>query len=376
MRKIILVFGFLLAALLPVSAEEFLLKDGTKIQGRMVAVKGDKIEVETAYGKMQIRRSDILSIDFPENGGTAVSQSSADPGKARPVDESLTGTEYVNRTGHFTLTVPMEWKINPELRASADTLAALSSRDNMRFLIVEHEAFAGSLESYKGLVEVGSRRNLSNFEKLSESNVTIDGRPGILLVFRGTNDRAQNLPLEFVLAIVPLDGEFMHAVAWCVEPLFNESERTLENILLSYRRVSNNPSATPPAPTLDSRRPSASNRVSVDSYDQFAKIVERVEPVYPALARQTRVQGTVRLHAIIGTDGRVEELEVVSGHPLLIQSALDAVRKWRYAPTMLNGQPVEVDTTIDVIFSLNEDHSPSISSPSFGGTLEPRGERI
>ena len=150
MRRANLILAFLLAALVPASAEEFVLKDGTKIQGRMVAVKGDKIEVETAYGKMQIRRSDILTINFPENGGTAVSQSSADPGKARPVDESLTGTEYVNRTGHFTLTVPIEWKINPEVRASADVLAALSSRDNMRFVVVEHETFAGSLESYKG----------------------------------------------------------------------------------------------------------------------------------------------------------------------------------------------------------------------------------
>lgn len=361
MRRTILVFGFLLAALLPASAEEFVLKDGTKIQGRMVAIKGDKIEVQTAYGKMQIRRSDILTINFPENGGTAVSESSADPGNARPVDESLTGTEYVNRTGHFSLKVPIEWKINSALRASADTLAALSSRDNMRFVIVEHETFAGSLESYKGLVEIASRRNINDFEKLSESNATIDGRPGMLIIFRGTNPHAQNLPVEFVAAIASYDGEYLHAVGWCVEPLFNESQRTLENILLSYHRLGDNPAPPPPPPAADSK-PSSANRVSVDSHVQLGKIVERVEPVYPVLARQTRIQGTVRLHAIIGTDGRVEELEVVSGHPLLIQSALDAVRKWRYAPTVLNGQPVEVDTTIDVIFALEENRAPSVSS--------------
>lgn len=363
MRRTILVFGFLLAVILPASAEEFVLKDGTKIQGRMLAVKGDKIEVQTAYGKMQIRRSDILTINFPENGGTAVSQSSGEPGKAKAVDESLTGTEYVNRTGHFTLTVPIEWKINPELRAGTDTLAALSSRDNMRYLIVEHEIFAGSLESYKGLVEVGSHRNLENFEKLSESNVTIDGRPGMLLIFRGTNPKAQNLPLEFVVAIASLDGEFLHAVAWCMEPLFNESQRTLENILLSYHRVGDNPAGPSPPPAAVSKPPSASNRLSVDSNVQLGKIVERVEPVYPPLARQTRIQGTVRLHAIVGTDGQVEQLEVISGHPLLIQAAMDAVRKWRYSPTTWNGQLVEVDTTIDVIFALAEQNrSPSSAS--------------
>ena len=76
--------------------------------------------------------------------------------------------------------------------------------------------------------------------------------------------------------------------------------------------------------------------------------------VYPPLARQTRISGTVRLHAIIGKDGTVHELEVMNGHPLLVQAALEAVRQWRYKPTLLNGEPVEVDTTIDVIFSLNQ----------------------
>jgi protein TonB len=83
-----------------------------------------------------------------------------------------------------------------------------------------------------------------------------------------------------------------------------------------------------------------------------ASLINRVQPVYPPLARQTRVSGTVRLHAIISKEGSVQQLEVLSGHPLLVQSALDAVRQWRYRPTLLNGEPVEVDTTIDVIFSL------------------------
>jgi periplasmic protein TonB len=85
-----------------------------------------------------------------------------------------------------------------------------------------------------------------------------------------------------------------------------------------------------------------------------AMLINRVQPVYPPLARQTRISGTVRLHAIIGKDGSVQQLEVISGHPLLVQSALDAVRQWRYRPTLLNSEPVEVDTTIDVIFSLNQ----------------------
>ena len=87
---------------------------------------------------------------------------------------------------------------------------------------------------------------------------------------------------------------------------------------------------------------------------QAALLVNKVQPVYPPLARQTRISGTVRLHAIISKTGTVQQLEVLSGHPLLVRAAMDAVQQWRYKPTLLNGEPVEVDTTIDVIFSLNQ----------------------
>ncbi len=83
-----------------------------------------------------------------------------------------------------------------------------------------------------------------------------------------------------------------------------------------------------------------------------AQLVSRIEPRYPPLALGTRQSGTVVLHAIISRDGHITALEVVSGSPFFVQAALDAVRQWRYRPTMLNGEPVEVDTTITVIFQL------------------------
>jgi protein TonB len=105
----------------------------------------------------------------------------------------------------------------------------------------------------------------------------------------------------------------------------------------------------PPPP-----KPKPTGPIRVGGNVQAARILNRVQPVYPPLARQTRIAGTVRLHAIISKDGTIQQLEVMSGHPLLQQAALDAVRQWRYQPTLLNGDPVEVDTTIDVIFSLNQ----------------------
>jgi protein TonB len=101
-------------------------------------------------------------------------------------------------------------------------------------------------------------------------------------------------------------------------------------------------------------KPKQTGPLRVGGNVQAARIINRVQPIYPPLARQTRISGTVRLHAIIGKDGMIQQLEVLNGHPLLQQAALDAVRQWRYQPTLLNGEPVEVDTTIDVIFSLNQ----------------------
>lgn len=82
-------------------------------------------------------------------------------------------------------------------------------------------------------------------------------------------------------------------------------------------------------------------------------LVHRVEPSYPPLARAARVQGDVVLSAIIDVNGQITNLQLVSGHPMLVPSAIAAVREWRYKPYLLNGTPVEVETTITVIFSLS-----------------------
>jgi TonB family protein len=84
-----------------------------------------------------------------------------------------------------------------------------------------------------------------------------------------------------------------------------------------------------------------------------AQLLVRVNPKYPKEARGAGVQGVVRLHAIIGKDGSPRMLKVISGDPLLTDAAIEAVQQWRYSPTLLKGEPIEVDTTIDVIFQLH-----------------------
>jgi protein TonB len=94
-------------------------------------------------------------------------------------------------------------------------------------------------------------------------------------------------------------------------------------------------------------------RVRVSGGVTAGNLVFGPKPPYPALAKTARIQGSVVLHAIINKTGAIENLQVVSGHPMLTQSALDAVRQWKYKPYYLNGEPVEVDTTITENYTLS-----------------------
>ena len=105
---------------------------------------------------------------------------------------------------------------------------------------------------------------------------------------------------------------------------------------------------TPPNTERQATRPQVVRMTQLDP----AMLIHRVEPVYPPLAKQTHREGRVELRAIIGTDGTVRSLEIVAGDPLLERSAVEAVQQWRYKPTILNGQAVEIDTYITVIYTM------------------------
>ena len=105
-----------------------------------------------------------------------------------------------------------------------------------------------------------------------------------------------------------------------------------------------------PAPVV-SRAPDKPQRVGGEV--QSAKLIRKIIPAYPPLARQARISGTVRLTGVIAKDGTIQQLDVLSGNPLLVPAALAAVRQWLYQPTFLNGEPVEVIAPIDVIFSMS-----------------------
>jgi periplasmic protein TonB len=94
-------------------------------------------------------------------------------------------------------------------------------------------------------------------------------------------------------------------------------------------------------------------RVRVSAGVQQGNLISQVKPTYPAIAKSARIQGAVVLQAEISKQGTIENLRVISGHPMLVQNALDAVKQWRYKPYLLNGEPVPVETTITVNFTLS-----------------------
>jgi periplasmic protein TonB len=109
-------------------------------------------------------------------------------------------------------------------------------------------------------------------------------------------------------------------------------------------------SSTPTASIIPKLEPV--KRIRISQGVTQGMVIRKVEPAYPKLALSARVTGVVQLKAIISRDGQIKELQVVSGHPILVPAALDAVKQWRYRPYLLNGEPVEVETNITVTFQL------------------------
>ena len=96
----------------------------------------------------------------------------------------------------------------------------------------------------------------------------------------------------------------------------------------------------------------------VPPYVQRPRLIYRASPVYPKLAKQAHIQGTVKLAALIDEDGVVDRLKLISGHPLLVKAAFDAAKQWRYLPSTLNGAPVAVMTIIEITFTINDQPPP------------------
>ncbi len=125
------------------------------------------------------------------------------------------------------------------------------------------------------------------------------------------------------------------------------------SLINQLANIAPKPADPPPAVKPVAQQQRQIERTKLGGNVLEAKIISRKIPVYPKLALQARLQGVVTFTAIIARDGTIQQLQLVSGHPLFIEAATEAVRQWRYRPTLLNGEPVEVVAPIEVKFILN-----------------------
>jgi len=186
-------------------------------------------------------------------------------------------------------------------------------------------------------------------QRVRDSLPVHEGDPVIIVAYRNGAPVSESMT-QILNAARQVDEHFMGGLS-----INRDGEATVRLTL-----------ATPPPPptplqttgvfgaSRDAAPSSGPSRIRVGGNVQQANLISKVIPMYPADAKEARIQGVVHLAVIIGRDGTVQNIEVVSGHPLLVQAAMDAVKQWRYKPTLLNGNPVEVVTQVDVNFTLSQ----------------------
>jgi protein TonB len=163
----------------------------------------------------------------------------------------------------------------------------------------------------------------------------------------------RNIPTgvkQAVDANIAAPETFVGAIA---APGNGQGSDIFSNLIQSGLPTAPPPVVPKPAPPVV-KPPAPAGPIQVSSGVQAAKLISGPKPAYPQLARAARVQGTVRIQAIIAADGTIGNLKTMSGPPLLITAAVEAVSRWRYQPTLLSGKAVEVITEIDVIFTLGQ----------------------
>lgn len=193
-------------------------------------------------------------------------------------------------------------------------------------------------QQYSALIDQG----ISYLEKALDLNPMYDDAMAYMNLFIRERADLMDSPEQYRRAIAMAD----QWVAKALDTKKMKAESARSNALGQVQ------APPPPQPTTVQRSGEAPQRIRVGGDVQRFNLIRKVEPVYPELAHQARIQGSVRFTAIIARDGHILNLQLISGHPLLVEAARQAVQQWLYKPTLLNGEPVEVVTQIDVPFTL------------------------
>jgi TonB family protein len=210
-------------------------------------------------------------------------------------------------------------------------------------------AMLSNVQQSSGGVKFGANMVVS-LQAVSQTEQDAAALAAVLKVFASAGDLFIHdvyMPAASLLKSlnVTVDGNVTKVSLSVPEPL-------IEQMIQMAHDQQTHPASGADAPARARPPGRAPQRIRVGSNVQAAKLLQYPKPVYPPLAKQAGISGAVHLNAIIGRDGTVQNLTVVSGHPLLIPAAMEAVKQWTYEPTLLNGQAVEVLTQIEVEFTL------------------------
>jgi TonB family protein len=270
--------------------------------------------------------------------------------------EVLNDGVYENRTIGFRLTLPPDWRLDPGTRRAARAVAALVTGDGAANITVFRDGLAPTLEQYIVELDNEATRLLNNFQKISETEIAIDGNTGIQSVYRTGSNESSRLWVRIVFrgsdSITRISARISQSQQETLRPI-------VETIVRSYRSFE----VTPTQSSVATESTAGTNAVSVlDSPklppgvlrvggEIMAKnLVKSVEPTYPLAARQRGIKGTVRLTILISETGTVEEIKVVSGEPVLAEAAKAAISQWQYKPTSVQGRAVRIVTAVEVNF--------------------------
>jgi hypothetical protein len=228
-----------------VLSEEFVLRDGSRLRGRIIGLNAECFYLSTSMGEVRVPRMAISSIQFVESEPAAPQPEEAPravpPAVARaakPVSESpaaLEGELYTHPTGRFQLRVPPGWTLDEALtKTGEESTAGFVSPERALIVLVTAEVFSGSLETYVSLAEIQYRNAFADYEKLVESPLEADGRRGVRLVWRAISPHAGNAPISSVVAVIPYPGRVVRIS--CISPtaLFDPNLPLFEAIFASY----------------------------------------------------------------------------------------------------------------------------------------------
>jgi TonB family protein len=272
-----------------------------------------------------------------------------------PVEELNAGV-YENRSHGFQLTVPTNWRLDTGTRRAARAVGALVTSDGSANVTIFRDAPVSTIEQYIEELDSEAKRLLNSFEKISETEIVIDGNAGIQSVYRTGMNESSRLWVRAVFresdAVTRISGRISQSQQQTLRPI-------VESIINSYRSFPVTPSQT----SVGTGRTATTNAVSVlDSPTlppgvlrvggeiMSKNLVKSVEPTYPLAARQRGIKGTVRLIILISETGSVEEIKVVYGEPILVESAKAAISQWQYKPTSVQGRAVRIVTVVEVNF--------------------------